>query len=80
MPTETEESLATRATLLLKLRDLDDQASWRKFFDRYWRLIYSIARKAGFGDAAAQDIVQETLIAVSRHMPEFRYDPAIGSF
>jgi DNA-directed RNA polymerase specialized sigma24 family protein len=31
-------------------------------------------------DDEAQDVVQETLISVARHMPTFRYDPAIGSF
>jgi hypothetical protein len=25
------------------LRDLDDQTSWREFFDTYWKLIYGAA-------------------------------------
>jgi len=28
----------------------------------------------------AQDVVQETMISVSKHMPTFKYDPDIGSF
>ena len=80
MATETEDLMRTSVMLLSRLRDLDDQASWQRFFDRYWKLIYAVARRSGFTEAAAQDIVQETFVAVSRHMPQFRYDPAIGSF
>jgi RNA polymerase sigma-70 factor (ECF subfamily) len=75
-----DESLATRSSLLSRLRDASDQASWQTFFDTYWRLIYNVARKSGLDDPDAQDVVQETVIAVARRMPDFRYDPAKGSF
>ena len=75
-----DESLATRSSLLDRLRDAGDQASWQTFFDTYWRLIYNVARKSGLDDPDAQDVVQEAVIAVARRMPEFRYDPAKGSF
>ena len=80
MPTETNELIPTRETLLNRLRNLDDETSWREFFETYWRLIYNVARRAGLRDAAAQDIVQETLVTVSRHMLDFRHDPEIGTF
>src|SRR5215468_8087965 len=70
----------TRATLLARLVNCDDQVSWQEFFDIYWRLIYSVARRSGLTDAEAQDVVQDTMVAVARHMPTFKYDPAIGSF
>src|SRR5271170_2798797 len=70
----------TRATLILRLKNWQDQASWQEFFDTYWRLIYGVARKAGTTDAEAQDVVQETMLAVAKHMPTFTYDPNIGSF
>lgn len=72
--------LPTRQSLLSRLRDVQDQAGWRDFFDTYWRLIYSVASKSGLKDAEAQDVVQETFIYLSRRMPNFRYDPARGSF
>lgn len=75
-----QDSLPTRASLLNRLRDVDDAASWCAFFETYWRLIYNVARKSGLSDDAAQEVVQETVIAVARKMPEFRYDPAKGSF
>jgi RNA polymerase sigma-70 factor (ECF subfamily) len=73
-------SLRTRASLIERLRDLQDQASWEVFFDTYWRLIYGTARKAGLSDEEAQDALQETMLCVSRRIPAFRYDPARGSF
>ena len=75
-----DDSLLTRRTLLSRLRNLDDQESWRTFFDLYWRLLYNVARKSGLDDVGAQEIVQETVIAVARQMPEFRYDPTRGTF
>jgi RNA polymerase sigma-70 factor (ECF subfamily) len=75
-----EGAIPTRQSLLARLKNLDDQTSWREFFDTYWRLIYDVARRAGLTDAEAQDIVQETIIYVARKMPDFRYDPEICSF
>jgi len=74
------DSLETRRTLLSRLRNLDDHESWRAFFDRYWQLLYNVARKSGLGETAAQDVVQETVISVARAIPDFRYDPSRGSF
>ena len=76
----TDDSLLTRATLLRRLRNLDDREGWRTFFDLYWRLIYNVARRSGLDDTEAQEIVQETVIAVARKIPEFTYDPARGTF
>jgi len=75
-----DEWLPTRASLLGRLKNWQDQASWQQFFDTYARLIYGVARKSGLSDVEAQDVVQETMSAVARHMPSFQYDPAIGSF
>ena len=73
-------SLQTRRSLLSRLRDRDDGESWQTFFDRYWRLLYNVARRAGLDDVDAQDVVQDTVIAVAREIPQFRYDPERGSF
>ena len=80
MSSSVDDSLLTRRTLLSRLRNLDDQESWRTFFNLYWRLLYNVARKSGLDDIGAQEIVQDTVIAVARKMPEFRYDPARGTF
>jgi RNA polymerase sigma factor (sigma-70 family) len=80
MATDQEEIIPTRASLLERLKNWDDSASWKDFFHTYWKLIYGVARKAGLSDAEAQDVVQETIIAVAQKMPQFAYDPEIGSF
>lgn len=81
MPTSHDEELiATRATLINRLKDWQDQGSWQDFFDTYSRLIYSMAIKAGLTPEEAKDIVQETTFSVAKHMPTFSYDPSLGSF
>ena len=80
MPHHPDELIPTRASLINRLKDLQDQSSWQEFFDIYWKLIYGVARKAGLTDAESQDVVQVTMASVAKHMPIFQYDPAIGSF
>jgi RNA polymerase sigma-70 factor (ECF subfamily) len=75
-----DELIPTRATLILRLKDWQDQASWQEFFDTYWQLIFKFAIKRGLTPDEAGDVVQETMIAVARHMPAFKYDPLLGSF
>lgn len=75
-----EEFLPTRQSLLQRLKRWDDQESWRDFFNQYWRLLYSTAIKAGLSDFEAQDVVQDTIILVSKKMEGFRYDPLVDSF
>src|SRR6266487_4571368 len=74
------ELIPTRQSLLSRLKDWNDQDSWKVFFDTYWRLIYNAAIKAGLTDAEAQDVVQETVISVSKSMPKFQYHAVGGSF
>ena len=72
--------IPTRRSLITRLKNWDDQESWKDFFDTYWRLIYGVATKAGLNDAEAQEVVQETIIAAAKQMEGFKYDPKIGSF
>ncbi len=80
MRPETDDFIPTRQSLLSRLRSWDDHESWRDFFDTYGRFIYGIARRSGLADAEAQDVVQDTLLAVAKQMPGFKYDPSLGSF
>jgi len=77
---EPEELIPTRQSLLSRLKDWNDQESWKVFFDTYWRLIYGAAVKSGLKDAEAQDVVQETIIGVLKSMPSFQYRKEEGSF
>jgi RNA polymerase sigma-70 factor (ECF subfamily) len=80
MPRQSDELIPTRASLIARLKDWQDESSWQEFFDTYWKLIYGVARKTGMTDAEAQDVVQETMASVVKHMPGFEYNPAVGSF
>jgi len=75
-----DEFIPTRATLIDRLKNWQDQASWQDFFDTYWKLIYGLARKFGLNEEDAQDVVQETLVSVANQMPNFKYNPELGSF
>ena len=77
---DNDSFLPTRDSLLSRLKDWEDQEGWREFFETYWRLIYTVARRAGLADAEAQDLTQETLLVVAKQMPGFRYDRSRGSF
>jgi RNA polymerase sigma factor (sigma-70 family) len=72
--------IATRRSLVDRLANWDDQRRWQEFFDTYWKLIYSAARKSGLADAEAQEVVQETVITVAKNIDRLKYDPAVGSF
>ena len=80
MRSEQSDPLPTRPTLLARLRNWNDQESRKRFFDTYWKLIYSTALKCGLTESEAEEVVQETVLSVARTMPEFKYDPAACSF
>ncbi len=66
--------------MLLRLKNWQDQASWQEFFGIYENLIRGVALKSGLSQAEAEDVVQETMVAVAKHIPDFQYDPAVCSF
>jgi RNA polymerase sigma-70 factor (ECF subfamily) len=72
--------IETRWSLIHRLKDWEDSATWQEFFDTYWRLLYSVALKAGLMESEAQEVVQETVISVAKQMPKFQADPQRGSF
>ena len=80
IPEKQTDSLATRASLIERLKDCGDQDSWQEFYDRYRELIRRFALKAGCTETEANEAVQETVIGVARKLPEFRYDPAKCAF
>src|SRR3954447_9305389 len=71
---------ATRASLLVRLRDGHDQDAWRQFTRVYASLIYGFARSRGLQDADAADLMQEVLRTVARAVAQLEYDPGRGSF
>ncbi|MCI0683735.1 MAG: sigma-70 family RNA polymerase sigma factor [Gemmataceae bacterium] len=71
---------ATRASLLVRLRDSGDAAAWTEFIDLYGALVYNYARKQGLQDADAADLGQEVLRGVAAAVGRLEYDPRRGLF
>jgi RNA polymerase sigma-70 factor (ECF subfamily) len=70
----------TRASLLLRLRDPQDEAAWTAFVDLYAPLVYGYARKQGLQDADAADLSQDVLGAVASGVRRLEYDRQRGAF
>lgn len=75
-----DDLIPTRQSLLSRLKDWEDDDSWRRFFDTYWRLIYSFSVKRGLAHAEAEEVVQETVLAVARNIGKFNYQPEVCTF
>ena len=73
-------NVKTRESLLRRVRDWSDDASWQEFFQLYWRMIYSLAIKAGLTESEAEDVVQTTMLAIADNIRRFEYDSKVGSF
>lgn len=70
----------TSESLLERVRDWDDAASWQQFFTAYHRVIFSLAIKSGLNTTEAEDVAQNTMIAVADRIRGFQYERAAGSF
>jgi RNA polymerase sigma-70 factor (ECF subfamily) len=70
----------TCSELLVRLKDPDDQEAWQQCNDLYSPLLFSFARKAGLREIEAQEVCQQTLIALAKKMPAFKYNRSLGSF
>ena len=79
-PTPGDDSLATRASLLGRLKNWEDGRSWEEFTQTYSRLIRAVAFKAGLTEAEVKDVEQETLLCVAKTIHEFESNPERGTF
>ncbi len=70
----------TRKSLIARLDNWEDQRTWDEFYQTYWRLIYSVAIKAGLRPEEAFDCVQETILSIAKQSKKKLYDPEQGSF
>lgn len=74
------DSPQTRLSLLVRLRDSQDERAWAEFIETYAPLIHGFACKQGLQDADAADLTQEVLRAVARNIQRLDYDPQRGRF
>jgi RNA polymerase sigma-70 factor (ECF subfamily) len=74
------DALATRPSLLVRLRDARDDGAWSQFVDLYAPLVFGLARKHGLQDVDAADLTQDVLLAVTGGIRRLDYDPRRGRF
>lgn len=72
--------ITTRETLLDRLKAGDAHDAWREFYHCYWGAILHYARKLGLDAHQAEEVLQETMVALMRILPEFAYDRGKGRF
>ena len=63
-------TLRTRPTLLFRLRDWRDEASWSEFYRLYHHFIFSCARRAGLAHADAEEVAQDVFKRVAERSEE----------
>lgn len=62
----------TSLSLITRLQELGDQASWAEFLRIYQPVVYRIARHRGLQEADAQDVVQQVFVSISRSIEDWR--------
>lgn len=73
-------SLHTRPTLLFRLRDWEDKASWDEFYRLYRNFVYGLAKRGGLTHVEAEEVAQEVFVRVAETIKDFESDPARGTF
>jgi RNA polymerase sigma factor (sigma-70 family) len=80
VPKHPGTTLLTRPSLLFRVREKADRASWDEFHRLYRRLIYGRARRSGLSHADAEDVAQEVFVQVAAKIGQFDLNPDRGSF
>ena len=70
----------TSPTLLMRLRDPGDDEAWESFYKRYAPLIVRFCLDSGCKHDLSLEVVQETLVYLTRRLATFSYDRHKGRF
>jgi RNA polymerase sigma-70 factor (ECF subfamily) len=74
------ESPETRVSLIVRLKDRDDQDAWGEFLEIYRPLVYRLAISKGLQDADAEDVVQQVFGSVARAVDRWQPDAQRATF
>jgi RNA polymerase sigma-70 factor, ECF subfamily len=66
---------STSATLVQRIRDLDDDSGWQRFVLQYRPRLIAWCREKGLRPEEADDVAQDVMARLIRHMPKFTYRP-----
>lgn len=72
--------LDTSASLLERLRERPDAASWDRLVGLYGPWLRGWLHRQGVRPEDADDLVQDVLTILVRELPHFHYEPGRGSF
>ena len=81
IPTNSGDSfIPTRSSLIGRIRDWQDEQSWRDFYAMYRKMVLRIALKSGLNEHAAEEVMQDTMVAVATSISQYEYKPEQCSF
>lgn len=70
----------THPSLLAALGSDHQSSHWLEFYRCYAPAVFRVARYRGLAQPDAEDIVQQTMMAIFRHISSFNYSRDRGSF
>lgn len=70
----------TRPSLMIRLRDPQDEAAWAEFVSLYEPLLLRVMRQRGLQEADARDVTQQVVLAVTQAVDRWRPDGRPESF
>ena len=76
----SKKSYHTRQSLLMRLRDSHDDASWEEFVSTYRNYILSVINNLNVSHHDSEDLLQSILLKLWNKLPDFEYDPGKGQF
>lgn len=62
----------TSLSLIARLQELGDEASWAEFLRIYQPVVHRLARRRGLQEADAQDVVQQVFVSISRSIEDWQ--------
>ena len=65
----------TNHSLIARVKNVDDGASWAEFLEIYQPVVFRMARKRGLQDADAHDVVQQVFMSIARAIDRWQPSP-----
>jgi RNA polymerase sigma-70 factor (ECF subfamily) len=72
--------IETNEMLLDRLKADTAHEAWEEFYRNYWQPILRYARKLGLSGHQSHEVLQDTMVALVRILPQFAYDRRRGKF
>lgn len=76
MPRHRDDSVARRASLLMRPKCRENKSNWRQFYDTCWKLLYGVVIKSSLTTVETQEAGQETVITIAKNIRDFPHDTA----